>query len=95
MYGYCHLLCGVGKNKTQECIELDCYKHFMRQEVIQKTIEIPIINRVVEFLNQVEVTENTDVKSIICYDLGGFLQPNIHIVELHSYLKVTDVPFCT
>lgn len=47
--------------------------------------------RVVCFLNQAEVTENTDVKSIICYDLGSFLQPNVHIVEL----KVTDVPFCS
>lgn len=38
--------------------------------------------RVICFLNQVEVTENTDVKSIICYDLGSILQPNVRIVEL-------------
>ena len=33
----------LGKKTTQESVELDGYKHFMRQEVIWKTIEIRII----------------------------------------------------
>lgn len=64
MHGYHLFLCAVVGEKTpQETVKLDGYEHFMRQEVIQKTFEIPI--RVIGLLNQGEMTENTDVESII------------------------------